>query len=65
MTEKSMREKIEAVINSNLSGYAIEKHCYIVSQNVISNLRNGKSKIGNITLNTCEELEKVYDDLLK
>ena len=60
-----MREKIEALINSDLSGYAIEKHCKTVSQNTVSSLRTGKYEIDNLRFKTCEELSKVYDDLIK
>ncbi|WGL30812.1 hypothetical protein Southeast_033 [Staphylococcus phage Southeast] len=65
-TVSSLRTgKYETVINSDLSGYAIEKHCKTVSQNTVSSLRTGKYEIDNLRFKTCEELSKVYDDLIK
>lgn len=60
-----MREKIEAVINSDIPAYEIEKHCNKVSKQAIGFLRSGKYEIDNLRFKTCEELAKVYDDLLK
>ncbi|TPR12492.1 hypothetical protein DY052_09200 [Apilactobacillus timberlakei] len=51
--------KINALIKSELSAYRIGKDFNIAS-NRISELRTGRIKLGNLSLDTCERLEKAF-----
>ncbi|WP_225433196.1 hypothetical protein [Apilactobacillus timberlakei] len=55
----SLRIKINALIKSELSAYRIGKDFNIAS-NRISELRTGRIKLGNLSLDTCERLEKAF-----
>lgn len=60
MKVKSLSEykkKIIELIESNITGYQIHKETG-VSQYVISQLRQGKREVDNLTLNTTEKLYK-------
>ncbi|MCO4338154.1 hypothetical protein MTQ94_01745 [Staphylococcus agnetis] len=50
-----MRDKIEKLLLSNLTNYQIAKDTQM-SHKTISELRSGKRKIGNLTLDTAEKL---------
>lgn len=50
-----MRNKIEKLLSSNLTNYQIAKDTKM-SHKTISELRAGKRKIGNLTLDTAEKL---------
>lgn len=54
---QNTRKKIIELIESNLTGYEISKKTG-VSQYVLSQLRQGKREVDNLTLNTTE---KLYD----
>lgn len=56
-----MRSKIELLVNSNVSGYRINKDFPKISQKIISDLRLKTSFIDNITLARAEEMERAYD----
>ncbi|CQD26143.1 hypothetical protein ACYJ80_06665 [Staphylococcus capitis] len=51
------KTKIIELIESNITGYQIHKKTG-VSQYVISQLRQGKREVDNLTLNTTEKLYK-------
>lgn len=57
-----LEEKIEALLNSGATQYAISKHTGI-SQSTISELKSGKRKIGNLTLTKAQLLADYYDTL--
>lgn len=59
-----LSEKIEYILNSDITGYKIKKISG-VNEGTISRLRNKESKIGNLTLINAEKLEKVYDECIK
>lgn len=50
-----MRESIEKLLNSDVSGYRIYKETGI-SQSRISDLRNGRRKLDNLTFANAEKL---------
>ncbi|MCY1566746.1 hypothetical protein [Staphylococcus pettenkoferi] len=50
-----MRENIEKLLNSDVSGYRIYKETGI-SQSRISDLRNGRRKLDNLTFANAEKL---------
>lgn len=56
-----LKDKVRAVLDSNLSQYEINKKTG-VSQGSLSALRNGKKKIGNLSIDTAEKLADLYDD---
>lgn len=69
MKVKSLSEykkKIIELVESNITGYQIHKETG-VSQYVISQLRQGKRDVDNLTLNTTEKLyeysEKRYNEI--
>lgn len=57
-----LEEKIEALLNSGDTQYAISKNTGI-SQSTISELKSGKRKIGNLTLTKAQLLADYYDTL--
>lgn len=57
-----IEEKIEALLNSGATQYAISKNTGI-SQSTISELKSGKRKIGNLTLTKAQLLADYYDTL--
>lgn len=57
-----LREKIKAILDSDISAYRIAKETGVPQPN-ISNLRNGKREIGNLTVDVAEKLGKYYDSL--
>ncbi|WP_406688126.1 hypothetical protein [Staphylococcus felis] len=50
-----MKEKINKLLLSNLTNYQIAKDTQM-SHKTISELRSGKRKVGNLTLDTAEKL---------
>lgn len=56
-----MRDKINALLELEISGYKIGKDNPEVPQDLISRLRTGKNSVDNITLKTAEQLCKAYD----
>ncbi|WP_147640598.1 MULTISPECIES: hypothetical protein [Mammaliicoccus] len=50
-----MREAIQVLLDSDITGYEIHKETGI-SQSVISELRRGKRDLGNLSLNYAEKL---------
>lgn len=59
-----LKEKVRAVLKSELSQYEISKRTG-VSQGSLSSLRNGTRKIGNLTIDTAEKLANLYDEEMK
>lgn len=57
-----IQEKIIELIESNLTGYEISKTG--VSQYVLSQLRQGKREVDNLTLNTTEKLYEYANKVL-
>jgi transcriptional regulator with XRE-family HTH domain len=57
-----MRNKIEKLLNSNLSTYAISKATGITSSS-LSNLRNEKRKLDNLSLFNAERLYNYYKEM--
>lgn len=55
-----VQDKIEALLNSNMSQYAISKATG-VTQSKISELKNGKRDINNLTLEVADKLANFYD----
>lgn len=58
-----MRKNIEELLNSDITGYKIAKTIGI-GESVISNLRNGKRELGNISLKNAEllnDFKEKYD----
>lgn len=55
-----VQDKIEALLNSNMSQYAIGKATG-VTQSKISELKNGKRDINNLTLEVADKLANFYD----
>ncbi|OSP84404.1 XRE family transcriptional regulator [Lacticaseibacillus paracasei] len=58
-----LRDKIQALLDSDATSYAIAKETGI-SNSTIVELRHGKRKLSNITLKVAEQLEKYYDQRL-
>ena len=56
-----LKEKVRAVLNSNLSQYEINKKTG-VSQGSLSALRNGKKEIGRLSIDVAEKLADLYED---
>lgn len=50
-----MKESIQVLLDSDITGYAIHKETGI-SQSVISELRTGKRNLNNLSLNYAEKL---------
>lgn len=59
-----MRKEIEELLKSDLSTYRISKDTGVGVGN-ISELKSGKRKIGNLTLDTAEKLYKYYIETKK
>ncbi|HDA0891465.1 TPA: hypothetical protein PIT46_001376 [Staphylococcus aureus] len=57
------KKKIIELIESNLTGYEISKKPG-VSQYVLSQLRQGKREVDNLTLNTTEKLYEYANKVL-
>ncbi|EZY63164.1 hypothetical protein V061_01435 [Staphylococcus aureus R0353] len=57
------KKKIIELINSEITGYKISKETG-VAQFVISQLRQGKREIDNLSLNTTEKLYKYAQQVL-
>lgn len=57
------KKKIIELIESNLTGYKISKKTG-VSQYVLSQLRQGKREVDNLTLNTTEKLYEYANKVL-
>ncbi|CXQ82434.1 hypothetical protein [Staphylococcus aureus] len=57
------KKKIIELIESNLTGYEISKKIG-VSQYVLSQLRQGKREVDNLTLNTTEKLYEYANKVL-
>ncbi|HCZ5578194.1 TPA: hypothetical protein O3M82_001621 [Staphylococcus aureus] len=57
------KKKIIELIESNLTGYEISKKNG-VSQYVLSQLRQGKREVDNLTLNTTEKLYEYANKVL-
>lgn len=57
-----LRDKIKSVLDSDISAYRIAQDTGVPQPN-ITNLRNGKREIGNLTLDVAEKLGKYYDFL--
>ena len=57
-----MRREIEKLINSEITAYKISKETGVSVGN-ISELKSGKRKIGNLTLDTAEKLYDYYQKI--
>lgn len=57
-----LHDKIKELLASDISAYRIAKDTGI-PQPTITNLRNGKRKICNLSLHVAERLGKYYDSL--
>lgn len=56
-----LKDKVRAVLDSNLSQYAISKKTG-VSQGSLSALRNGTKEIGKLSIDTAQKLADLYDE---
>jgi transcriptional regulator with XRE-family HTH domain len=56
-----LKDKVRAVLDSNLSQYAISKRTG-VSQGSLSALRNGTKEIGKLSIDTAQKLADLYDE---
>ena len=56
-----LKDKVRAVLDSNLSQYAISKKTG-VSQGSLSALRNGTKDIGKLSIDTAQKLADLYDE---
>ena len=56
-----LKDKVRAVLNSELSQYAISKRTG-VSQGSLSALRNGTKEIGKLSIDTAQKLADLYDE---
>lgn len=56
-----LKDKVRAVLESNLSQYAISKRTG-VSQGSLSALRNGTKEIGKLSIDTAQKLADLYDE---
>lgn len=59
-----LKDKVRAVLDSNLSQYAISKQTG-VSQGSLSALRNGTKEIGKLSIDTAQKLADLYDEGVK
>ena len=59
-----MKDKINKLLSSDLSNYQIAKDTEM-SHKTISELRSGKRKVGNLTLDTAEKLYNYQKSLEK
>ncbi|MBM6414650.1 XRE family transcriptional regulator [Lacticaseibacillus paracasei] len=55
-----LRDKVQALLDSDATSYAIAKETGI-SNSTIVELRHGKRKLSNITLKVAERLGEYYD----
>lgn len=62
MLTNELLKKVVAVLDSDYSSYAIAKAIGDASAHHINNLRNGKSKIADISFAKLEKLEKFYEE---
>ena len=53
--------KIMAVLDSDWTTYRIAKEVGFIGQGYIERLRNGESRLENITLDRAERFEEVYN----
>lgn len=60
-----MRKKILELLESDITGYRINKDNPNVPQNLISRLRTKSNKLDNITLKTAEDLCAAHDFYFK
>lgn len=56
-----LKDKVRAVLDSNLSQYAISKKTG-VGQGSLSALRNGTKEIGKLSIDTAQKLADLYDE---
>ena len=56
-----LKDKVRAILDSNLSQYAISKRTG-VSQGSLSALRNGTKEIGKLSIDTAQKLADLYDE---
>jgi transcriptional regulator with XRE-family HTH domain len=56
-----IRQKIEILFNSDLSGYAIAKRSG-VNQAVVNKLMNGQREIDKLSLDSAQKLADLYDE---
>lgn len=56
-----LKDKVRAVLDSNLSQYAISKKTG-VSQGSLSALRNGTKEVGKLSIDTAQKLADLYDE---
>ncbi|CAK1244212.1 hypothetical protein R55214_HHFBAMCI_01323 [Fructobacillus evanidus] len=56
-----IKQKIEILFKSDLSGYAIAKQSG-VNQAVVSKLMNGQREIGKLSLDSAQKLADLYDE---
>lgn len=59
-----LKDKVRAVLDSNLSQYAISKRTG-VSQGSLSALRNGTKEIGKLSIDTAQKLADLYDEVVE
>ena len=57
-----MREQIEKLLNSDITGYRIFKDTGM-SQSIISEFRSGKRNLDNLSLKNAEKLYNLYNEL--
>lgn len=57
-----MREQIEKLLNSDITGYQIYKKTGL-SQSIISEFRSGKRELDNLSLKNAEKLYNLYNEL--
>lgn len=59
-----LREKIQSLLDSDATSYAIAKETRI-SNSTIVELRHGKRKLSNLSLKIAERLGEYYDSYIK
>lgn len=60
-----MRKQIVELLESDITGYRINKDNPNVPQDLISRLRTGVNKVDNVTLKTAEDLCAAHDFYFK
>jgi len=65
MLVKQLRQKVEEVLESSYSSYAIAKFIGDASANNINNLRSGKSRLEDIKFSKLEKIEYFYETMVK
>ncbi|TPR13684.1 hypothetical protein DY052_07430 [Apilactobacillus timberlakei] len=58
--ENNAREKINSILNSNISAYEINKN-FGIAANKVTQLRNGKFNLNNLSFENSEKLEKAFN----